>query len=124
VLQAVDFALDVPNGLAQVLHGVAFLPCAPQVFDGIPDAEIMVLSNLDAFYPRRVCSVMRRVVDGVFGLLHPRTLAKPALLSTVCFSFKAKVPLFHEVTNAPLQALPAHHPANCDGGTISVSPPK
>jgi hypothetical protein len=80
-VQAVDFALDVPDRLAQILHCVALLPCAPQVFDGIADAKIVVLGYFDALYPGRVSGIMSGMVYRVFGLLHPTSLPKPAWLS-------------------------------------------
>jgi hypothetical protein len=108
-LESVNFPFDVPNSLAQILHWLAFLAVPQQVLESIADAEVFVLAKLYCLNPRGMSCVMRWMVYWV----HACTLAKPALLSTACFSSKSQVPLFHEVNNAPLQALPAHHTANC-----------
>jgi hypothetical protein len=120
VLQPVNFAFDVPNRFAQVLYWLAFLLVPQQVLERIADAEVFVLAKFYCFNPRWMGCIVRWMVYWV----HARSLAKLALLSTVCFSSKAQTPLFHEVTNNPSQALPVHHLANCGGGTISVRSPK
>jgi thiamine transporter ThiT len=80
-VQPVDFSLDVPDRFAQILHGVAFFAMSNQVFQSIPDAEILVFANRNGLNPRFMTGVMSGMVNWVFGLLHPYNLAKPALLS-------------------------------------------
>ena len=61
--QTVDFPLDVPNRLAQVLHWLAFLSMPEQVFKSIPHAKILMGAKLDGFNARGMGRVMWRMVD-------------------------------------------------------------
>jgi hypothetical protein len=49
---ACNFPTDVPPGLAQVFDLIALEACAPDVFHGIAQAKVHVLSNLDALHTR------------------------------------------------------------------------
>jgi thiamine transporter ThiT len=80
-VQPVDFPLDIPDRFAQILHGVALFSVSNQVFQSIPDAEILVFTNRNGFNARFVTGVVRGMVYRVVGLLHAHTLANPALLS-------------------------------------------
>ena len=98
LVQTVDFPLDVPDCLAQILHGVSLIASPPKVLDGVADAEVMVLGDGDALNTRRVPGVVRGMVYWVGWLLHPCTLPNPAWLSSVRFSHKSQVPLFQGAT--------------------------
>ena len=106
VVQPVDFTLDVPNGLAQILHCVALTASPPQVFNGVADAKIVVLCDGDALNAGRMPGVVIWMVYRVGWLLHPCTLPNPASLSSGSFSSKAQTPLFHEVNMQPLAGSP------------------
>jgi hypothetical protein len=69
-MQAVDFALDVPDCFAQILHGIAFFPLSNQVFQRIPDTEVFVFANRNGLNARFVTGVVGGMVDWVVGLLH------------------------------------------------------
>lgn len=76
-----DLAVDIPTSFLQIHNllglGVAFEPGSPHVFQGVADAEIVVLSDLDALDAARVRRVMRRVVDRFVLQLHrPATLSR------------------------------------------------
>lgn len=86
-MQPVDFALYVPNGFAQILDGVAFAACSPQIFDCVADAEVMALGNADALDAAWVIGVVGWVVDGISLVLlvvlvwtHARHFSLPRLV--------------------------------------------
>ncbi|KFL92066.1 hypothetical protein AmDm5_0507 [Acetobacter malorum] len=45
-----QFALDIPAGLFQILYRVAFQISAPDVFHGVAKVEAHVFGDLDAFH--------------------------------------------------------------------------
>lgn len=70
--QVVQHLVDVPSGFHQVLSGVTFESCTPQVFHGIAFAEIHVLCDVDTLDTftadpafSRADSVVWRVIDCV-----------------------------------------------------------
>jgi len=112
VLQPGNLALDVPDCFAEVLDGIALFPTANKVLESISNAKILVFAETDCLNSARMRRVVCWMVDGI---VHARTLPKPAWLSTASFRPTPQVPLFQKVNMAPLQALPAHHSAPVRG---------
>ena len=103
---AVNFPVDVPTRLFKILQRIVFQVCPPQVFDGVPNAEPHVLSDLDALNAARVAGVVRRVVHHVrvigannalmsFGHFIPSLgrcyAAPPFSWSLCCLTFKKQI---------------------------------
>ena len=62
-LHPFDLALDIPSGLFEILDLAVLLAGSPDVFDGVPPAEVKMLGDCDALDAARVALVVRRMVD-------------------------------------------------------------
>lgn len=62
-----DFLLDIPDSLLQVFDFLVqiLLTAAPEILDGVADAEVLVLRDGDALDTGRMVAVVRGI-DGVF----------------------------------------------------------
>ena len=43
-----NFSVDIPPGLLEILDGVVFQVCTPDVLDGVAETKAHVLGDLDA----------------------------------------------------------------------------
>ena len=63
ILHPLDFSVDIPSGLLQVLDLAVFFSGSPDVFDRVATIEIEMLGDPDALDPARMALVMRWLVD-------------------------------------------------------------
>jgi hypothetical protein len=63
ILHPLDFSVDIPSSLLQVLDLAVFFSGSPDVFDGVATVEVEMLGDLDALDAAGVALVMRWLID-------------------------------------------------------------